>query len=436
MKIAVVGGGSTYTPELIEGLGALTRRIEVDEVVLTDLDPDRLEVVGGAAERIAAAHGYRGRISRTSDLDRAVEGASAVLIQIRVGGQAARQLDETIPLACGCIGQETTGAGGFAMALRTVPVVLEIAARVRERAASDAWIIDFTNPVGIVTRALLDAGHRAVGLCNVSIGFQRRFAEWLGVAPADVQLGSVGLNHLSWIRSVTVGGVERLPELLEQRGDELADEIELPRRILDTLKAVPSYYLRYYYEHDAIVEELRHGRSRAEEVSEVEAQLLEAYRDPALHDKPELLAKRGGAHYSEAALDLLASLFDDRGDVQVLDVRNAGAIAGVARRCRRGGAGPGRPVGSADPTGGTALAAHGGARGPRRGLREAGGPGGDQRRSRGGSRGALDPPAHRPARAGRGAARHAARRPSGVPAGVQVTALAGPLDGLRSLGAA
>jgi 6-phospho-beta-glucosidase len=193
MKIAVVGGGSTYTPELVSGL----TRLDVDEFVLEDVDPERREVVGGMAARMLARQGFAGRLEVTGDLDRAVEGADYVLIQIRVGGQDARLRDETAPLACGCIGQETTGAGGFAKAMRTVPVVLEIAERVRTLAAPGAWIVDFTNPVGIVTRALIDDGHRAVGLCNVAIGFQRRFAGWLGVEPGRVVVDQVGLNHLT-----------------------------------------------------------------------------------------------------------------------------------------------------------------------------------------------------------------------------------------------
>src|SRR5207248_9697374 len=171
---------------------------------------------------------WDGPIVLTGDLDRALDGADFVLLQIRVGGQAARLGAETIPLACGCVGQETTGAGGFAKAMRTVPVVLSIAERARELAAEDAWIVDFTNPVGIVTRALLDAGHRAVGLCNVAIGFQRRFAGMLGVTPEAVTLDHVGLNHLTWERAAYVDGVDRLPELMAARRDELAAEVDLP----------------------------------------------------------------------------------------------------------------------------------------------------------------------------------------------------------------
>src|SRR5213078_4384923 len=171
MKLAVVGGGSTYTPELVAGLARERERLDLREVVLQDPDAERREVVGGLAGRMLDAAGYDGALSVTDDLDRALEGASFVLIQLR---------DETIPLACGCIGQETTGAGGLGKALRTLPVVLDIARRVRELAADDAWIVDFTNPVGIVVRGLLDEGHRAVGLCNVAIGFQRSLAQLLG----------------------------------------------------------------------------------------------------------------------------------------------------------------------------------------------------------------------------------------------------------------
>src|SRR3954467_13189939 len=174
MKIAVVGGGSTYTPELVDGLGRMQDVLPVDELVLINPAEGRLELVGGLGRRILQRHDHRGVLTTTTDLDAGVAGADAVLLQLRVGGQAARDQDETWPLACGCVGQETTGAGGVAKALRTVPVVLDIASRVA-KASPDAWIVDFTNPVGIVTRALLQAGHKAVGLCNAAIGFQPRF---------------------------------------------------------------------------------------------------------------------------------------------------------------------------------------------------------------------------------------------------------------------
>lgn len=326
MKVAVVGGGSTYTPELVDGIARLRNEIDVDQLALFDPDVTRLDVVAGVSGRIAGRHGWTGTLTATTNLAEAIDGADFVLFQLRIGGQTARHLDETIPLRCGCVGQETTGAGGFAKALRTVPVVLDIADEVRRRAAADAWIIDFTNPVGIVTRSLLDHGHRAIGLCNVAIGFQLLFASWLGVAPTDVRLGHAGLNHLTWIRSVDVGGEDVLPRLIEEHGEQLASRVEMPLRLLHSLGAIPSYYLRYFYQHDVVVGEQRGQRTRAEEVIDIERELLQIYRDPTVDTKPEMLVRRGGAFYSEAAVQLLASLWNDTGDIQVVDVRNNGAL--------------------------------------------------------------------------------------------------------------
>jgi len=328
MKVTVVGGGSTYTPELVSGLAREAERLDVTELVLQDIDADRLEVVAGLAGRMLARDGFGGELTATEDLDSAVEGADFVLVQIRVGGQQARLSDETVPLACGCVGQETTGAGGLAKALRTVPVVLGIAGRVRELAAEGAWIVDFTNPVGIVTRALLDAGHRAVGLCNVAIGFQRSIAGMLGVEPSRVLVDQVGLNHLTWVRAVHVDGSDVLPELIASHGDELAGS--LPRELVEELGAVPSYYLRYFYAHDKVLAEQREGVPRAQRVAEIEAELLEMYRDPALAEKPKLLEERGGAYYSEAAVGLVASLTAGEGEAHEVDVRNEGTLAGLA----------------------------------------------------------------------------------------------------------
>ncbi|MFE9843380.1 6-phospho-beta-glucosidase [Streptomyces goshikiensis] len=329
MKLAVVGGGSTYTPELIDGFARLRDTLPVSELVLIDPAADRLELIGALARRIFARQDHPGLITTTSDLDAGVAGADAVLLQLRIGGQAARLQDETWPLECGCVGQETTGAGGLAKALRTVPVVLDIAERVR-RASPDAWIIDFTNPVGIVTRALLRAGHKAVGLCNVAIGFQRKFAALLDVAPAEVHLDHVGLNHLTWELGVRVGGPggrDVLPELLAGHGDAVAADLRLPRAVLDRLGAVPSYYLRYFYAHDAVVRELGEKPSRAAEVAAMERELLALYADPALDEKPALLAKRGGAFYSEAAVDLAAALLAGGGPaVQVVNTYNGGTL--------------------------------------------------------------------------------------------------------------
>ena len=330
MKIAVIGGGSTYTPELVSGLSRERDKIGVRQLVLHDIDPERREVVGGLAARMLERQGFEGELTVTGELDRALDGADFVLLQIRVGGQAARLSDETVPLACGCIGQETTGAGGFGKALRTVPVVLEIAERVRELSSPDAWIVDFTNPVGIVTRSLLDAGHRAVGLCNVAIGFQRSFARHLGVQPAQVIVDQVGLNHLTWIRAVHLDGRDVLPELMASHGDAIAEQANLPRQLLDELGVVPSSYLHYFYRHDAELAAQLGGVPRAEVVAEIERGLLELYRDPTLNEKPALLEQRGGAFYSEAATGLVGSLVSGDDTVHEVDVRNDGVLAGLA----------------------------------------------------------------------------------------------------------
>ncbi|MFJ5810396.1 6-phospho-beta-glucosidase [Streptomyces sp. NBC_01426] len=333
MKLAVVGGGSTYTPELIDGFARLRDTLPVRELVLIDPAAERLELIGGLARRIFARQDHPGLITTTSDLDAGVADADAVLIQLRIGGQAARLQDETWPLECGCVGQETTGAGGLAKALRTVPVVLDIAERVR-RANPDAWIIDFTNPVGIVTRALLKAGHKAVGLCNVAIGFQRKFAALLDVAPAEIHLDHVGLNHLTWETAVRLGGpggTDVLPGLLAEHGDAVAADLRLPRAVLDRLGVVPSYYLRYFYAHDEVVRELGEKPSRAAEVAAMEKELLALYGDPALDEKPALLAKRGGAFYSEAAVDLAAALLGGGApSVQVVNTLNNGTLPFLA----------------------------------------------------------------------------------------------------------
>ena len=326
MKLTVVGGGSTYTPELVDGLARLADAVKVTELVLVDPDQARLDLVGPVSARIMRRYGHPARLRWTTDLNEGLDGASAVVLQLRVGGQAARQRDETWPLDYGCVGQETTGAGGFAKALRTVPVVLDIAERARSRALADAWIIDFTNPVGIVTRALLDAGHRAIGLCNSAIGFQRSFASLLGVAPERVALDHVGLNHLTWERAVMVDGADVLPGLIATHGEQIAGHTGLPTSVMEDLGAVPSYYLRYFYAHDAVVAEQRARPSRAEEVARIERELLELYADPALDHKPDLLTHRGGAFYSEAAVDLLASLVGDTRDTQIVNVRNAGTF--------------------------------------------------------------------------------------------------------------
>lgn len=348
MKLAVVGGGSTYTPELVDGLGRLA--LPVDEVALIDPDAERLDAVAGMCRRILSGAGHPATVSTTGDLDAGLTGAATVIIQLRVGGQQIRAVDETLPLPYGRIGNETAGVGGLAKALRTVPVVLRIAERVAARAAPGAWIVDFTNPVGIMTRALLDAGHRALGLCNVAIGVQRRIAALLGLAPDRVGLDHVGLNHLTWVRAATVDGVDVLPGLLDDpaTAQDLAGRAGLPVTLLRELGAVPSYYLRFFYAHDKVLAEQRAAPPRAERVTEIEHELLRLYRDPAVTSVPDLLGRRGGAFYSEAALGLLGALGGTEPRVHVVNVRNGGtlpflpdeAVIEVPARVTAGGATP------------------------------------------------------------------------------------------------
>lgn len=330
MKLAVVGAGSTYTPELVDGLVRMHDILPLDELALQDPAEERLAILTGLTRRMLDRGGHGARLTSTARLEDAVDGADAVLIQLRVGGQAARMVDESVPVACGCLGQETTGFGGLAKALRTVPVVLGIASRAREL-APDAWIVDFTNPVGIVTKGLLDAGHRAVGLCSAAMVFQRHFAKVLDVGPERIELDHLGLNHLTWEVGVRLDGDEVLPRLLDDHADQVAPATGLSPELVRRLGTVPSYYLHYFYEHDHVVEEQRRTKSRAEVVSEIEQELLHLYADEELAEKPELLKQRGGAGYSEAAVELVASLVGGAGEGRhVINLRNRGALPFLA----------------------------------------------------------------------------------------------------------
>jgi 6-phospho-beta-glucosidase len=333
VKIAVVGGGSTYTPELVEGLIQAAAGLRLACVSLMDIDPERLTVVAGFCERMRAHAGAPFRLEATGSLDASLEGADFVLTQVRVGGQRGRHLDTRLGLDHGLIGQETTGVGGFAKALRTVPVMLEVCRRMAERCPA-AWLINFTNPSGLVTEALLKHGReRVIGLCNIPLNLRMDIARLLGVEPARVQLDYLGLNHLSWVRRVLLDGQDVLPRALEQftgagRPANIPEELDYPPEFVRALGLLPSSYLRYYYlPRRALAELLARPKSRAEEVMQVEAELLRTYRDPTQRTKPAALEKRGGAYYSRAAVELVQALAGDRGERHVLNVRNAGALA-------------------------------------------------------------------------------------------------------------
>jgi 6-phospho-beta-glucosidase len=336
MKVAVVGGGSTYTPELAFELSE-PGAPAVAELALHDIDAERLEVVGGFCERVLRHRGSPIALTLTTDLDAALRGAAFVLTQMRVGGSAGRVADETIPLRHGVIGQETTGAGGFAMALRTIPAVLAVARRMRELAPG-AVLVNFANPAGLVTEALVREGVAAVGLCNIPLTFEKLLAGALG---GPVEVDSFGLNHLSWIRAVRRDGRDRLPELLER----FPDTPEMPARLVRLLGMIPNPYLRYYYLTGAMLAHQRAGPSRAEQVVAIEQATLARYRDPALVERPPELASRGGAWYCTAAVNFIRAVTTDSGERQVLNVANRGAIPGlpddavVEVPCRVDGAG-------------------------------------------------------------------------------------------------
>ncbi len=357
MKIAVIGGGSSYTPELLEGALARAEALSIGEVCLHDVNGPRLEAVHGFCLRMARAAGAAAVVSKTIDLEKALAGADFVVAQIRVGGAEARKKDELLGARHGLIGQETTGVGGFAKALRTIPAMLDIC-RSMERNCPEAGLVNFTNPSGIVTEAVLNHSRvKAVGLCNIPLTFHLELARALGVDRDELDLDYVGLNHLSWVRRVRLKGEDVTGRVLGWAGSSARpanlEEIEYPAEFLKALGMVPMHYLRYYYLTRTMIEKQgTRAKTRAEEVMEIEAALMKIYADPARDKKPEELGQRGGANYSAAALQYIESAALDRGDKQVLITLNGGAIpdlpgqAAVELYCRvgRGGASP-IPVG-------------------------------------------------------------------------------------------
>jgi 6-phospho-beta-glucosidase len=330
MKIVVIGGGSTYTPELIDGFIARAGVLPVKEIWLVDPNEERLQVVGAFAQRMARYVNAPFEVKLSGDRRRALDGADFVITQLRVGGQAARHGDELLGRRHQLVGQETTGVGGFAKALRTVPVVLDIARDMREL-APQATLVNFTNPAGIVTEALVrHGGVPVIGLCNNAINAQRGIAGMFHVEPEQVYIEQVGLNHLNWIRRITIGGSDATEQVLKVyiehlRHDE--DEIHFPPFLLDMLHAIPSSYLEYFYlESQVVARQNRGGPTRAEVVMDVERRLIERYSDPHLCEKPPELMERGGAYYSTAAAALIESIWSGDGAIHVVNTRNNGAI--------------------------------------------------------------------------------------------------------------
>jgi len=334
MKLTVVGGGSSYTPELADGLGRRAGSLGLRQLVLSDIDGERLGVVGGFVRRQLGRLAPEVAVVLEPDLADALSGADFVVAQIRVGGQQARLRDELLPQRFGLIGQETTGIGGFCKAMRTIPELLRIAETVAQ-VAPDAFLINFTNPVSIVTQALLNhSAVRAIGLCNIPISLRLDLAAILGVLPEAVRLDSVGLNHLSFVRRVLVDGQDVLPELVAtaagKRGHRPANipELDYPAELIEALGMIPSDYLRYFFlQRETVAEQQRQKQQRAEQVMAIEKELLAHYADEQQSEKPAALSQRGGACYSRAALEVIEAIGGDTGAELIVDVLNRGAVA-------------------------------------------------------------------------------------------------------------
>ncbi len=331
LKIAVIGAGSSYTPELVEGFVEARSELNVARIAMMDIDERKLAIVGGLAGRMLEAAGVDVELELTTDRQRAIEGAHYVINQIRVGQMAARIQDEKIPLRFGVIGQETTGPGGFAKALRTIPVALDIARDIR-RLAPGAFMLNFTNPAGLITEALLRYGEvPVIGLCNLPIGVEMRLAQALGVERRRITIDHVGLNHLNWLRGVWVDGQDVWEQVFQRAIEEARrrpeDDWGFSAELLETLQCIPCGYLNYYYNHDRVLaKQLKAEKTRGEEVMEIERQLMEMYQDPSLREKPKLLEKRGGAYYSKVAVSLISAIENNKNEVHVVNTLNRGAI--------------------------------------------------------------------------------------------------------------
>jgi 6-phospho-beta-glucosidase len=329
-KLTYIGGGSTYTPEFVDGFIQHEGDVELGEIALFDIHEERLNVVGGMVQRMLRHAELDTKVTLSLKRPEAIEGAEFIVSAIRVGGMEARIRDEKIPLKYDVIGQETSGPGGTLKAWRTIPVTLDIA-KDAARYAPGSWYLNFTNPSGIITEALLKhTDLKVVGLCNNPINFQTGLAMFFGVEEREVFLEWVGLNHVNWVRRIYARGKDVTPDLMA-RLDDLAGNPAFPHfdpELVRTLGVFPTYYpLAYYYNYPAKVRELKaEAKTRGETVHEVEEALLRQYSDPNQVVKPPELSLRGGALYSEAALRVILSLLFDRRDVQIVVTRNGGSL--------------------------------------------------------------------------------------------------------------
>lgn len=338
LKVAVIGGGSSYTPELVEGFIKKYDEFPVKNLYLADIEAGRekLEIVGALAKRMVEKAGVPMNIQLTLDRREAIRDADFVSTQLRVGLLDARARDERIPARYGLIGQETTGAGGFAKALRTIPVILDICKDMREL-APNAFLLNFTNPAGIVTEAVLKyGGVKTIGLCNLPIGTQMQIARAYDVDLSEVYIEMAGINHLTWTTKIMVDGEDLTDAFLKQAGEAKGltmkniPDLGWDEQFLRSLGALPCAYHRYYYMKDEMLEkqqkDLETKGNRAEVVKKVEAELFELYKDPDLNVKPPQLEQRGGAYYSEVAVNLMTAIYNDKKNIQTVNVRNNGII--------------------------------------------------------------------------------------------------------------
>lgn len=336
LKVAVIGAGSTYTPELVNGFIARKNELKLDSLCFMDIDKDKMETVAGLAGRMLEAGGVNPRLLLTQSVEEAVEGADYVLAQVRVGGLDARIMDEKIPLKYNLVGQETTGAGGFMKAMRTIPVIMNVV-RTMERLAPDAWLINFSNPSGIIAEAVLNhSGVKMIGLCNGPIGMIKEARKMAPEGTVEFDYDFVGLNHLCWITAIYADGREVLGKQFE--GEIKAAQLKnisdtvLDKPLLKATRGVPIGYLNYYYFRDEQVKKCKEAeKTRGEICKEIEGELLELYKNPDLKVKPEALDRRGGAMYSEAAVSLIDAMENDKNEVHVVDVKNNGAYGFMDR---------------------------------------------------------------------------------------------------------
>jgi 6-phospho-beta-glucosidase len=337
LKVVVIGGGSSYTPELVEGIILHNRTLPVGELILVDvpMGEEKVKINEALVKRMFQKAELPVKVSYTLNRREALSGADFILTQLRVGGLEARAKDEHIPLKYGVIGQETTGPGGFAKALRTIPVLLDICHDI-EKICPEAWLINFTNPSGIVTEAIHKYSKvNCIGLCNVPIGMHYEAAERLGVNPKELYCQFTGLNHLSFMTHAYHQGIDCLPEVLNVNVEDgivqNIEKIEEMDLIANKLGLMLSPYMQYFYfEKSMIAEETENIHSgkgtRANEVQEVERALFEIYKNKDLDVKPVELSKRGGARYSEAAINLINSIHNDSNEIHVVNVANRGSI--------------------------------------------------------------------------------------------------------------